>query len=293
MAYCYRHPNVETRVSCSRCDRPICPDCMTPTPVGMRCPECSREQTRVTSGPAAVSAANGSPATFALIVICVGVYLVEIASGSGGLNSTANSLISNFGLLGTAVADGELYRLITGGFLHAGLMHLGFNMFALYFLGRVLEPSIGTPRFLAVFFASLLAGSFGAILLSGSNVLTVGASGAVFGIFGATFMIARGRGMNTIAREIGVILGINLLITFAIPGISIGGHLGGLIGGVLCGMLIVAGERGRLGAGAKLIEYGGFAVIAGGSVLAAIAVAEPVLTFGEQLASGRFSALPF
>ncbi len=292
MAYCYRHPDVETRVSCSSCDRPICPDCMTPTPVGMRCPECSPERTRVTSGPAAVAAANGNPATFALIVISVGAYLIEIASGSGGLNSTANSLISNFGLLGAGVADGEFYRLITGGFLHAGLMHLGFNMFALYFLGRVLEPSIGTPRFLAVYFASLLAGSFGAILLSGSFVLTVGASGAVFGIFGATFIIARGRGMNTIAREIGVILGINLLITFAIPGISIGGHLGGLIGGVLCGLLIVAGERGRLGANAKSLEYGGFAALTVLSVFAAIAISEPSVTFSEQLAAAA-NLLPF
>jgi membrane associated rhomboid family serine protease len=258
----------------------------------MRCPECSSEKTRVTSGPAAVSARSAYPATFALIVICVGVYLIEIASGSGGLNSTANSLITNFGLLGAGVADGELYRLITGGFLHAGLMHLGFNMFALFILGRVLEPSIGTPRFLAVYFASLLAGSFGAILLSGSFVLTVGASGAVFGIFGATFIIARGRGMNTIAREIGVILGINLLITFAVPGISIGGHLGGLIGGVLCGMLIVAGERGRLGANARVLEFGGFATLAAASLFLAIAVSEPALTFGEQLASGRFT-MPF
>ena len=165
-------------------------------------------------------------------------------------------------------------------------------MFALYFLGRVLEPSIGTPRFLAVYFASLLAGSFGAILLSGSFVLTVGASGAVFGIFGATFIIARGRGMNTIAREIGVILGINLLITFAIPGISIGGHLGGLIGGVLCGILIVAGERGRLGNNAKVLEYGGFAALAAVSLFAAIAISEPAFTLSEQLAS--FGArLPF
>jgi membrane associated rhomboid family serine protease len=252
---------------------------MTPTPVGMRCPECSKERTKVTHGPAAIAGANNAPATFALIVICVGAYLAEIFGGAGGLNTTANSLITNFALQGAAVADGEWYRLVTAGFLHAGLFHLGFNMFALYFLGRVLEPSIGTPRFLAVYFTSLLAGSFGAILLTGNLVNTVGASGAVFGIFGATFIIARGRGMNNIAREIGVILGINLLLTFAIPGISVGGHLGGLIGGVLCGMLIVAGERGRLGstASARFIEYGGFALVAVLSVLAAISVAEPAV----------------
>jgi membrane associated rhomboid family serine protease len=248
---------------------------MTPTPVGMRCPECSRERTRVTSGPVAAASAGAAPATFALIVICVGVYMVEIATSSGGLNTGASSLITSFGLQGAAVGDGEWYRLITGGFLHAGLLHLGFNMFALYFLGRILEPSIGTPRFLSVYFASLLAGSFGAILLSGNFVVTVGASGAVFGIFGATLMIARGRGMDTIARQIGVILGINLLITFAIPGISIGGHLGGLIGGVLCGMLVVAGEGGKLGSGAKLIEYGGFAAVAAATTFAAISISEP------------------
>jgi membrane associated rhomboid family serine protease len=264
---------------------------MTPTPVGMRCPECSRERTRVTSGPAAVASANASPATFALIVICVGAYMVEIATASGGLNTSANTMISNFGLQGAAVADGEWYRLITGGFLHAGLLHLGFNMFALYFLGRLLEPSIGTPRFLCVYLASLLAGSFGAILLSDNFVLTVGASGAVFGIFGATFIIARGRGMNTIAREIGVVLGINLLITFAIPGISIGGHLGGLIGGVICGALIVAGERGRLGSNAKLLEYGGFAGVGIFAVLAAISFSEP--TSGLQFVPALISLLPF
>jgi membrane associated rhomboid family serine protease len=163
-------------------------------------------------------------------------------------------------------------------------------MFALYFLGRLLEPSIGTPRFLCVYFASLLAGSFGAILLSGNFVVTVGASGAVFGIFGATFIIARGRGMNTIAREIGVVLGINLLITFAIPGISIGGHLGGLIGGVVCGALIVAGERGRLGSNAKLIEYGGFAAVGVFALFAAVAFSEPSSTL--QFVPALINLLP-
>jgi membrane associated rhomboid family serine protease len=287
--YCYRHPNVETRVACSSCGRPICPDCMTPTPVGMRCPECSREKTRVTSGPAAVAGSQDTPATFGLIVACVAVYLLEIFGGSGGLNTTANSAISNFGLQGAAVADGEWYRLVTAGFLHAGLFHLGFNMFALFFLGRVLEPSIGTPRFLLIYFSSMLAGSFGAILLSGNFVVTVGASGAVFGIFGATFIIARGRGLTHIAREIGLILGINLLLTFTISGISIGGHLGGLVGGLLCGMLVIAGERGRLGSGsAKAIEYGGMVAVGAVSFFAAIAISEPATTVPFALVTSLF-----
>lgn len=273
MAECYRHPGVETGVSCSSCGRPICPDCMTPTPVGMRCPECSREKTRVVSGPD--TAVRGYPATKVLIALCVVAYLLEIASGTGGISPGSSSALSDFGLRGIFVADGEWYRLITSGFLHVSIFHIAFNMVALYFLGRILEPSIGTPRFLAIYFASMLAGSFGALLVSGSLVNTVGASGAVFGIFGATFVIARGRGLDHIAREIGVILGINLLLTFTVAGISIGGHLGGLAGGVLCGLMVIAGERGRLGSAPAAVEYGTFAVIAIVSAVGAISVSEP------------------
>jgi membrane associated rhomboid family serine protease len=163
------------------------------------------------------------------------------------LSGTNGSVIDNFALQGVAVADGEWYRLLTGGFLHAGLFHLGFNMFALYILGRLLEPAIGTPRFLALYFASLFAGAFGALLLSDPVAQTVGASGAIFGLFGAAFVIARGRGLDTVASELGFLLLINLALTFGIAGISIGGHLGGLVGGLLCALTIVAGERGMLG----------------------------------------------
>lgn len=274
---CYRHPRVETGVSCSSCDRPICPDCMTPTPVGMRCPECASEKTRVRSGPAAISQVGGSPATVTLIAINVIIFLAEMATGSGGLSSTSSDLISDYGLVGALVADGEPYRLLTAGFLHAGFMHVAFNMIALYFLGRVLEPSIGTVRFLMVYFASLFAGSLGAILLSSNIDVTVGASGAVFGLFAATFIIAWGRGLGRVANEIGLIIGINLLLTFTISGISIGGHLGGLIGGAICGLLVIGGERGFLGRGqaTKLIEYGAMIAIAVVSIIAAISVAEP------------------
>ena len=179
---------------------------MTPTPVGMRCPECASDKTRVRTGPAATSQVGGNPATVALIAINVMVFLAEMATGSGGLNSTSSSLINDYGLIGAMVADGEPYRLLTSGFLHAGFMHIAFNMIALFFLGRVLEPSIGTTRFLMVYFASLFAGSLGAILLSSNIAITVGASGAVFGLFAATFIIAYGRGLGHIANEIGVII---------------------------------------------------------------------------------------
>ena len=110
-------------------------------------------------------------------------------------------LLNEFGLRGVSVADGEWYRLLTSGFLHAGLLHIGFNMFLLFILGRLLEPAIGTPRFVALYFASLFAGSFGALALTNPFELTVGASGAVFGVLGATFVIARGRGVDQIARR--------------------------------------------------------------------------------------------
>jgi membrane associated rhomboid family serine protease len=249
---------------------------MTSTPVGMRCPECASERTQVRSGAAATSQVGGYPATVALIAINVAVFIAEMATGSGGLSSTSSDLIRDYGLVGGAVGNGEWYRVITAGFLHAGFMHIAFNMIALYFLGRVLEPSIGTPRFLIVYFSSLLAGSLGAILLSANNEITVGASGAVFGLFAATFVIAWGRGLGAIANEIGVIIGINLLLTFTISGISIGGHLGGLIGGAICGLLVVAGERGKLGSNARIIEY---ALMIGLGVLCfvlALQAAEPI-----------------
>src|SRR5262245_8163864 len=220
---------------------------MTPTPVGMRCPECARQRTKVTQGVGEASLSSSAPATFVLIALNVAAYLAEIASGSGGLSGVSGSIVGDFGLRGVSVAEGEWYRLLTGGFLHAGIVHIGFNMFALFVLGRLLEPGIGTPRFVALYFASLFAGSFGALAMTDPIELTVGASGAIFGLFGATFVIARGRGLDALASELGFLLLINLALTFGISGISVGGHLGGLAGGLICALFIVAGERGMLG----------------------------------------------
>ena len=182
-------------------------------------------------------------------------------------------MVNDFALRGSAVADGEWYRIVTGGFLHAGPVHLLFNMFALYVLGSMLEPAIGTPRYVALYFASLLAGAFGALALTGAAENTVGASGAIFGLFGAAFVIARGRGLDSIAGQIGLLLVINLALTFGIPGISIGGHLGGLAGGRSARLAIVAGDRGMLGArrlAAELALIGAVGIV---SIAGAIAVA--------------------
>jgi membrane associated rhomboid family serine protease len=214
-----------------------------------------------------------APATYVLIALNVAAFLAEIAGGSGGLSTASGSIVGNFALQGVAVADGEWYRMLTGGFLHAGFIHLGFNMFALFILGRMLEPGIGTPRFLALYFASLFAGAFGALALSDPLDVTVGASGAVFGLFAAAFVIARGRGLDAIASQLGFLLLINIALTFSIPRLSVGGHLGGLAGGLLCALLIVGGERGLLGRDRLALELLAMAAVALVSIAAGIAVA--------------------
>jgi membrane associated rhomboid family serine protease len=245
---------------------------MTPSPVGMRCPECMRERTKVRSGPAAFTPGGVQfPATIALIAINVIVYLVELGAGPGGISAPGVSFVNHYGLFGPLVAEGESYRLLTSGFLHASITHVGFNMFALFFLGRLLEPGIGTARFVFVYFASLFGGSLGALLLSPDS-LTLGASGAVFGIFGAAFVIARGRGFGAVAQSIGIVLVLNLVISVSNPDISLGGHLGGLVVGVLSAFIILAGERGRMGPRhfpAELIAIGALGIA---SILAALAI---------------------
>ena len=162
-------------------------------------------------------------------------------------SSTAVCSRTRFDGLGQpiGVAEGEPWRIVTAAFLHAGILHLGLNMFALFILGRLLEPGIGTARFLAIYAVSVLAGSCGALLLDPLE-LTVGASGGVFGLMAAGFLIARNRGMDQLASEIGFFVIINLVFTFSVSGISVGGHLGGLIGGGLAALLISALERRRM-----------------------------------------------
>ena len=271
---CYRHPDRETGVSCSSCGRPICPDCMTPTPVGMRCPECSRQRTKVVRNPTGSPGQfSAFPATIVLIAINVVMYLVEIGAGGGGINNPSGKIVLDLALFGPSVAEGEWYRLVTSGFLHASFFpHLLFNMVLLYFLGRLLEPALGTPRFVVLYFASLLAGSLGVMVLD-PNALTLGASGAIFGLAGATFVVARGRGMDAIAGEIGFLIVINLILGFSLANVSVAGHVGGLVGGVICGILIVAGERGRLGPNRLPLELGAMIAVGAISFLAALAIA--------------------
>ena len=244
---------------------------MTVTPVGMRCPECARDRTRVTRITPGIHLGR-APATYVLIAINVIAFIAEIGSGApvGTTFSAGGSVFRDFSLYGPAVANGEWYRIVTAGFLHAGLLHILFNMVALYFLGSLLEPGIGTPRFLGVYFVSLLAGSFGALLLT-PDTHTVGASGAIFGLMSAAFIVARHRGVEQLAGQIGFYIIINIFFTVGVSGISIGGHFGGLIAGALCGFLIVLAER-RARRPVEL-EVLGMAALAVISVVGALAVA--------------------
>lgn len=247
---------------------------MTSSPVGMRCPECAGERTRVRSGASIFAGSQTAYATYTLIAINVIVFLAELGRGGGaGSFSGGGGLIHDGGLFGPAIANqNEYYRIVTSGFLHAGPIHLLFNMFALYVLGTLLEPAVGRARFLGIYFASLLAGSFGALLLT-PNEYTVGASGAVFGIFAAAFVIARGRGIQGVAGQIGLILLLNVVFTFSVPGLSIGGHLGGIIGGGLAALLVVWSERHLGGRQGAIVEGAGILAISLVSIAGALAVA--------------------
>jgi membrane associated rhomboid family serine protease len=270
---CYRHPNRETGVSCSNCGRPICPECMTSTPVGMRCPECARQTTKVRVGAGAFSPTAGKMrATIALIAINVIVFLIELAGGGTSSLNGGGQVINDAGLRGPDIANGDWWRIITGGFLHAGLLHLLLNMYVLYVAGSILEPGIGTPRFLGIYFVSLIAGSLGALIVD-PNSLTVGASGAIFGLMAAVVVIARGRGVEHVASQFGLFIVLNLVLTFSISGISVGGHIGGLIGGTVAALLVLFVERRMSGRPGYTLEIVGTVLMIGATFAGALAVA--------------------
>lgn len=271
--YCYRHPDRETGLSCSECDRPICADCATFAPVGIRCPDHARgtnrgpriPQPKIARSPNRVLAAH---ATIALIALNVVVYLITVVQGQG-IDSPGGSLFFRWLLYGPLVAHGGWYRLVTAMFLHAGFLHIALNMLGLWWIGRLVEGYLGPLRFLLLYFVSGLAGSAGALVATPHQPV-VGASGAIFGVLGA-MMILEWQITGRLAGQAMTLIVINLVFNFAYNGtggnISIGGHIGGLIGGVLVtlGYAHWRGGRaqyGRLGLGGIL----GLVVVAAGSV---------------------------
>jgi membrane associated rhomboid family serine protease len=236
LTYCYRHPDRETGVRCTRCDRPICSDCMQSASVWFQCPECVRQGGRTTRQ--ARTAFGGfvptqtGQVTRVLIAINVAAFIAQQVS---------STITDKYALLGYArltplgplegVASGQYYRLITSAFLHENFLHILFNMYALLVVGPVVEHALGRLRFTALYVLSALGGSAMAYVFADPRALTLGASGAIFGLFGALFIVARRLGGNT--NGIVGIIAINLVITFTIPNISWEGHLGGLATGTL------------------------------------------------------------
>lgn len=210
---------------------------MTFAPVGIRCPEHAnigapaRSPQRTVRQARGRASSVGAPATIVLVALNVLVYLVTVSQG-GGLNAPGGEVFQRGALVGVFVADGGWYRLLSAMFLHASLMHLAFNMLALWWLGSIVEQAVGTLRYLLLYFVSGLAGSAGALIEADPAVATVGASGAVYGILGA-LVVLEWRHTGTIMGPALTLIVLNLAITFTIPNISRGGHIGGLIGGVL------------------------------------------------------------
>ena len=247
--FCYRHPDRETGVSCSECGRGICPDCMVFAPVGIRCPDHSGQPQggqRVTQGVRRTRfSGTGALITKGLIAANALVFMLNLVQGAS-LSRNAGSLFEDWALVGRAtfdgftvvgVAEGEWWRLITSAFLHGGIIHLGLNMLMLYWIGAPIEEAIGRVRFLILYLVSGLAGAAGALLLTDPGDVTVGASGAIFGLLGAALVFERQRTFVLGGSALSIIV-LNLVLTLAVPNISIGGHVGGLIGGALGGLAL-------------------------------------------------------
>jgi membrane associated rhomboid family serine protease len=262
--YCYRHPDRETGVTCSECGRPICPDCMVFAAVGIKCPECAgratgAKQTAQRIGSVA-GQGTGPVVTKALIGLNAAIYLVQIFQ-SGDLRGVGGSLFENGVLYGPLVAEGEWWRLVTSGFLHASPIHLLFNMLMLWWFGAALETLLGRGRYLGIYFVSILAGSAGALILAPDSAV-VGASGAVFGILGAGLVLERNR-IQVFGGSALLVVGFNLVLSFVLSYVSLGGHLGGLAGGAAAMLVLTQfGRRHAVYGRADMTTVAGFVGIA-------------------------------
>jgi membrane associated rhomboid family serine protease len=234
---------------------------MTPAAVGLRCPDHSgkpRGVARVArAGQGIRVGSRPLSATHVLVALNVLVYLVTVAQGAG-LNDPGGRLLSDWLLFGPAVAQGDWWRLITAAFLHGNLLHIFFNMLALWWLGTAVESAIGTTRFLLVYFVSALAGSAGALIESPTTPV-VGASGAVFGIMGALLVLEYLATGSLAGQAMGMIV-LNLAFSFTVPGIAIGGHIGGLVGGIVATYLFAQFRRSLQLATLSVVAVGALSV---------------------------------
>ncbi len=248
---CYRHPDRHAPLSCTRCGRPICLDDAIDAPVGFLCPDDAETPRRQQQAARSMARLERPPTTYGVVGLIIAIYLGQRI----GLVS-----VRDFALFGPAVAAGEWWRVLTSGFLHANLLHIGFNGYLAFQLGRMLEAPMGSSRLLAVYLAGLFGGSAGALLLS-YNALTIGASGAVFGLMGAALVGLRRAGVNPWTSQIGSLVILNLVFTFVIPNVSVGGHIGGLAAGAAAGWVVFRVPRGDGAANLVWIVTGVVAVL--------------------------------
>ncbi len=292
VAVCYRHPDREANIRCQRCGRPICPECMRDAAVGFQCPECVKEGSKATrSGRAAYGgtrSANPALTSQALIAINLAVWVaVAVTGGSGSRLVNLLALRPNGGCVAGrgiyegisrsvcesrggswlfGVADGSYWQLLSSMFLHVQVFHVAANMLALYVLGPQIEAALGRTRFLALYLASGLVGSATVYWLSSQYGPTLGASGAIYGLFAALAVLVHKVGGDL--RSLGGLLVVNLLITFAVPNISWQGHLGGFVGGALITALLVYAPQGRR---RSAVQWAGIGAVLALVVLAVVA----------------------
>lgn len=249
---CPRHPDRPSYVRCQRCGRPACPDCQRAAAVGFQCVDCVNETKRTTAEVRSVyggAVATGRPlVTYGIIAACVVVYSLQmLIPGDWVYKQFAYNNIFAAPQYGAF----EPWRMITSAFLHSpdSLLHILLNMYTLWIFGQALEPVLGRIRFLALYLISAIGGSVGYLLLNpllvpGQGLVgLVGASGAIFGLFGAMLLVQRQRGGDT--RQLWVLIAINGVIGFLIPHIAWQAHLGGLITGGLCAAVLAYTPRGR------------------------------------------------
>ncbi|MFD0412913.1 rhomboid family intramembrane serine protease [Streptomyces sp. NPDC127108] len=263
---CYRHPDRETGITCTRCERPICPECMISASVGFQCPECVRGGSGTGHSPAASqprTLAGGTiaqdPRLLTKIILAINL-LVFVAVRVRG-----DSLLSDLVLIGQwpphpfvpteGVADGQAYRLVTSMFTHQEIWHIAFNMLGLWWLGGPLEAALGRARYLTLYLLSGLGGSALTYLLEDASKASLGASGAIFGLLGATAVLMRR--LNYDMRPVIALLALNLLFTFTWSGIAWQAHVGGLIAGVAIAYGMVHAPRERR----ALVQWGTCAVV--------------------------------
>ncbi|MFJ4165694.1 rhomboid family intramembrane serine protease [Microbacterium sp. NPDC089698] len=245
--FCYRHPGRQSFVLCQRCMRTICPECQTQAPVGVICPECMQEQRRNQTpaqrranrrwGARSMTAVGGRPlVTYWILAITSAVSLLQFVPGIGGfLTSNLQFWAGNL-YPSLSGAPFEPWRLLTTLLVHGNFIHLGLNMLALWMVGQSLEPLIGRAKFLTLYLVSGLAGSVGVALMS-PGTPTVGASGAIFGLLAALLVVGRHLGANVIG--ILVVLVINFVYGFIVPGVAWQAHIGGAVAGALVALIYV------------------------------------------------------